>query len=96
MWMMMSPQRVEGLHSPKYIPIKKESSDESEDDAVSEINNRPSVLKALFPIYDILKSAKGINILSEDYAKVWDTMYKWKEHKQYFKMDELTENPEMG
>ncbi len=32
MWMMMSPARIEELHSPKYKPIKRETSQESDED----------------------------------------------------------------
>ncbi len=93
---MMSPARLEELHSPKYIPMKRETSEENDEDSTPELDNRESVLKALFPVYEILKSAKATKILREDYAKVWDNMFKWKEHSQEFTMDELTDNPEMG
>lgn len=47
-------------------------------------------------MYKILTSAKSLNILCEDYAKIWDDMFKWREHRQHFTFDQLAKDQDMG
>ena len=78
MWLMQTPERVEELPSPPYIVLKEENENHENSTYRSELLAPPSTMKALWPLYDILRASINLRIENANNINVIDKHYNQK------------------